>query len=159
MGIEFKDYSDEVKEKINDALIAGLYEAAGEIEGQVKRNMKQHSDKGQTRNAWTYRVDESKLIATIGNPLENAIWEELGTGEWAVDGKGRKKTWYVPVDGYTGTKKPTYNGQVVIVYGKEGQKFYKTNGKKPNRALHSAFVTKRNVVIELIKNKLKNIRV
>ena len=46
--------------------------------------------------------------------------------------------WYIPVDGYTGHRKPTFNGKVVIVYGKGGKAFYKTNGKKPMRPLENA---------------------
>lgn len=157
MSIEFKDFSDEVKRKIEDALIAGLYEAAGEIKSQVVTNTKTHVDKGNTRNAWAYHVDEEGLSATIGNPLENSLWEEFGTGAWAEGGKGRKDAWYVPVDGYTGRKAPTYNGKVCIVYGKGGKKFYKTNGKKPRRDFQSAFNQKKNTAINIMQNKLKNL--
>ena len=157
MSIEFKDFSDEVKSKIEAALIAGLYEAVGEVEAQTKMNAKSHSDSGQTRNAWRYIVDEGELSATIGNPLENSLWEEFGTGAWAEGGKGRKDAWYVPVDGYTGSKPPTYNGKVCVVYGKEGKKFYKTNGKKPRRDFQSAFNQKKNTAINIMQNKLKNL--
>ena len=70
---------------------AWLYEAAGELEAQVKRNTKVGT--GQLKNSWTYKVDESKGEATIGSPLENAIWEEFGTGQYALHGDGRKTPW------------------------------------------------------------------
>lgn len=65
-----------------------------------------------------------------------------------MKGNGRKGAWYVPVDTYTGSKKPTYNGKVVIVYGKNGKKFYKTNGKTPNRPLDNAFKSLKTKLIK-----------
>lgn len=38
-------------------------------------------------------MDESAQVATVGNPLQNAIWEEFGTGEYALEGDGRKTPW------------------------------------------------------------------
>lgn len=136
-NVVFTDNSMKVKAKLNDITIAWLHEVAGEVTAQTKRNSRK--DSGDTRNAWTYTVDESKGIATVGNPKENAIWEELGTGEYAYEKNGRKGAWYVPVEKVTGTKKPTYYGQVIVVYGKDGQAYYKTNGKQPKRMLFNAF--------------------
>lgn len=121
---------------LQDQAIQFLYEAGGELQAQVKRNTR--VDSGQLKGSWEYIVDEGDMKVTVGSPLQNAIWEEFGTGEHALDGKGRKTPWYIPVDTYDGKKKPTYNGKVVIVYGKNGQAFYKTDGKKPNRALQNA---------------------
>ena len=81
--------------------------------------------------------------------MENALWEELGTGEFAVNGDGHKGAWYVPVDRVDGKKKPTFNGKVEIVYGKDGQAFYKTNGKKPTRAMTKAFQSKKSWALKL----------
>ena len=39
----------------------------------------------QQKGQWTNVVDESKLEATIGNPMEQSIWTELGTGEYALN--------------------------------------------------------------------------
>lgn len=77
MAVEFTDYSVKVKKALNDAAIAYLYEAAGEVEAQTKRNQTR-VDTSDTKNKWTYTVDESKGEAVVGNPLENAIWEEFG---------------------------------------------------------------------------------
>lgn len=76
MSIKFEDNSMEVKEKLEEICMAWLYEAAGELTSQTQRNSK--SDSGQTKGAWKYTVDEAKQVATVGNPLENAIWEEFG---------------------------------------------------------------------------------
>lgn len=145
MSVEFHDYSIQVQEALNDAALQFLEEAASELQSQAQR--KTSVDSGQTKGAWDHVVDESALEATVGNPLENAIWEELGTGEWAVEGNGRKGAWYVPVESVSGSKKPTFNGQVIVVYGQGGQAFYKTNGKKPKRMLHNAFTENKAKII------------
>ena len=137
MSLQFEDNSAEVKRRLSESLIRFLYEAGGELASQIQQNSR--VDTGQTKGSYKYKVNESDLTAIVGSNLENAIWEEFGTGEYALKGNGRKGAWYVPVDTYTGSKKPTYNGKVVIVYGKNGKKFYKTNGKTPNRPLDNAF--------------------
>ena len=132
MEIEFKDYSLKVKAALNDAAIAYLFEAAESLTSQAADNTR--VGKGDTKNAWTYKVDESKGEATVGNPLENAIWEEYGTGEYALHGDGRKGGWYYQ----------DYKGQ-----------WYHTYGKKPNRALHSAFTTLKPALIRRAEEVLK----
>ena len=154
-NVKFTDNSKEIKDLLCRGAIAGLHEAAGELVAATEGNMKTISDTGQTKNAWSYAVDEDKLTATIGNPLENAIWTEYGTGEFSLNGKGRKGAWYVAVDGYTGKKAPTFNGKVVIVHGKDGKKFYKTNGKKPQRPFFKAFTAKKNIIPKIIANRMK----
>ena len=146
MPVEFKDFSISVKSEMQDAAVKWLIEAAGELESQTKRNTR--VDTGQTKGTWRYVVDEGKLEARVGSEKENAIWEEFGTGEYALKGNGKKTPWYVPVEGYTGKKKPTFNGKVIIVHGKNGKDFYKTNGKKPNRALWNAYNTKKAALIK-----------
>ena len=110
--IVFEDNSVKVLAAINDAVDKFLLEAGAELEAQVTRNSR--VDKGQTRGQWAAKLNKGKKEIVVGNPLENAIWEEFGTGEFAVNGDGRKTPWYVPVDDYVGTKKPTFNGEVVI---------------------------------------------
>ena len=90
--VQFKDFSVEVNGKINDALIAALIEASGEIVLQTARNSR--ADTGQTKGSFEYVVDEEKLESTVGSPLENAIWEEFGTGIHALNGDGRKTAWH-----------------------------------------------------------------
>ena len=153
INVKFEDLSDEVLAQFKQAAIAGLTEAAGEIQAQIVRNTR--TDTGQLRASWKYTVDNSKMEAQIGSPLENALWEEFGTGEYALEGKGRKTPWYIPVDDYKGHKKPTFNGKVVIVYGKNGKTFYKTNGKQPQRMLHNAFNKKKSKVESIITKKFK----
>lgn len=126
MSVRLEDFSVQVIGVLEDAAIAYLYEAAGEVEAQAKRNTRRGST-GQTANSWSYKVDENKLEATVGNPLENAIWEEFGTGEYALHGDGRKGGW---------------------IYKDEKNQWHHTYGKTPNRALHNSFVTLKNPLIK-----------
>lgn len=146
MSIQFEDNRVQVKAAIDSAISAFLHEAGGEIQARTVRNSR--TDTGQTKGSYEYKVNESAGECQIGSNLENAIWEEFGTGEYALKGNGRKGAWYVPVDNYTGSKKPTYNGKVMIVYGKNGKKFYKTNGKKPNRPMNNAFTALKSKLIK-----------
>lgn len=134
--VQFTDNSASVKAALDDAVIAYLYEAGGELEAQVKRNSR--VGKGDTKNAWQYVVDESKGETTIGNPLENAIWEEFGTGEYALHGDGRKGGWH---------------------YKDDDGKWHHTFGKTPHRAFQRAFNSLKNALIrragEVLKVRMK----
>lgn len=132
--VQFEDYSIQVIAALDDATIAWLYEAGGELEAQTKRNSRVGRTK-QTKGSWTYIVDEDKGECTVGSPLENAIWEEFGTGEFALHGDGRKGGWVYRDD---------YDGQ-----------FYHTHGKKPNRALQSAFNTLKAPLIRRLQQIMK----
>lgn len=138
--VEFIDNRVQVTRAIDDAVGKYLLDVSAELVSKTIENIdKSAVDTGQLKGSFAANVDESKGEAVIGSPLENAIWTELGTGEWAANHNGRSGAWYVPVEKVTGKKKPTFNGQVIIVYGKDGQQFYKTNGKKPVHMLQKAF--------------------
>lgn len=89
--VQFEDFSMQVKAAIEEAAIQYLHEGAGELVSQTARNSP--VDTGQLKNSWNYKVDEGKKEAVIGSPLENAIWNEFGTGEYALEGNGRKGGW------------------------------------------------------------------
>ena len=132
MAVRFTDNSAQVKGALSDAVIAYLYEAGGELEAQVKRNSRVGS--GQLKNAWTYKVDEAEGKTVVGNPLENAIWEEFGTGEYALNGDGRKGGWY---------------------YQDDKGKWHHTYGKTPHRAFHRAFTSLKSALIRRAQEVLK----
>lgn len=131
---KFEDNSVKILRALDEVGQQWLEDATRILHRQVVQNSR--VDTGQTKSSWKKIVEGNEGI--VGSTSENAIWEEFGTGHYAVNGDGRKGAWYVPVEGYLGHKKPTYNGKVIVVYGKNGQAFYKTNGKKPNRALQNA---------------------
>ena len=131
---KFEDNSIKVTEALEKAGKQWLEDATRILLNQTVQNSR--VDTGQTKSSWKRVVEGDRGI--VCSTSENALWEEFGTGHYAVNKDGRQTPWYVPVDGYTGHKKPTFNGKVVIVYGKGGKAFYKTNGKKPNRPLENA---------------------
>jgi hypothetical protein len=155
VAVQFEDYSMQVTDAMDAAVVAWLHEAAGEIEATAKRTAAK--DTGNTRNSYQYKVNESEQTAYVGSNLENAIWEEFGTGEHALNGNGRQSAWYIPVERVTGKKKPTFQGEVVIVHGKDGQEFYKTDGKKPKRTLLKAFEKNQSKLRKRLENLLKGL--
>ncbi len=132
MSVKFENNSMNVLSALDDATIAYLYEAGESLAGQAADNSRHKS--GQLKGSWKCRVDEGKGEAKVGSPLENAIWEEFGTGEFALNGDGRKGGWY---------------------YQDEKGKWHHTYGKTPNRALHNAFVTLKPALIKRAEEVLK----
>ena len=134
MSVEFHDYSRIVIQKINECGVKFLEEASGELEAQVKRNTK--VDTGKTKGSWEHVVHEHKLEAEIGSRYKNALWEEFGTGIYALNGNGRKTKW---------------------VYKTPDGKYHTTVGKKPRRALYNAYNTKKNQIINEGKRRFKDL--
>lgn len=134
MSVEFKDNSLKIKAALNEKTIAWLHEAAGEIESQTKRNTR--VDTGQLKNSWANTVDESNGTATVGSPLENAVWEEFGTGEYALHGDGRKTAW---------------------TYKDRKGKWHRTSGKRPSRALNNAFASSKGKLKSRLEKMLKEL--
>ena len=87
MAVKFDDFTIQVKNAMGDAINVVLEECAGEMESAVKRNTR--VDTGRTKNSFRHHVDDANHVATIGSSEENAIWEEFGTGEYAINGNGR----------------------------------------------------------------------
>lgn len=128
-SVEFIDNTAKIKDMLEKEAIAFLYEAGGELLSQVQRNTA--VDSGQLKGSWKLVVDESNMVATIGSPLQNAIWEEFGTGEFAVNGNGRKTPWkYKDVKG----------------------NWHTTIGKRPKRALTRAFNDTKPKIVKRLNN-------
>ena len=134
MSVEFEDNRIEVKGVLEDAAIAFLHEAAGEVQAQAQRNARAKT--GQTRGSYEYQVDEGNLEAEIGSGLENAIWEEFGTGEYALNGDGRKGGW---------------------TYRDEKGDSQHTYGKTPNRTLFNAFSALKDKITKIAEDKFKGV--
>lgn len=135
--IVFDDFTIQVKTAIDEKINAVLEECAGELESQVKRNTRVAAKHGgKTKNNWRHHVDDEKHIATIGNPLQNSIWEEFGTGEHALKGNGRKGGWS---------------------YKDEEGEWHFTYGKKPSRAFWNAYTALKSKIISHIQESLKGL--
>lgn len=151
--VEFLDFSAEVKANMEDACIAFLHEAAGELKSQAQRNTKMRPKDGfDVKGTWDYQVDESAKKARIGNPLEASYWEELGTGEYALNHDGRKG-WWVYVEGQSKgpTSQPVRTQQeaeeTAAYLRSKGLPAHATNGRPPNRPLHKAFTENKAKII------------
>ena len=159
--VEFKDYTIKVINAINDKANAVLEECAGELKSQTMQNTRTASS--QTKVNWKHHVDDNKHVATIGNPLENAIWEEFGTGEHALGGKGRQGGYWVFVKGSSkkSNQSKTYTleeaKKVVAIMRSKGLDAYYTSGKKPSRAFWNAYNSLKNPIIKRIENIFKGL--
>ena len=132
MSVKFENNTIKIQDDLKEKSIAFLYEAGGELLSQVQRNTR--TDTGQLKNSWKLVVDEREMKAVVGSPLENAIWEEYGTGEYALNGDGRKSPW---------------------VYKDVKGDWHKTSGKKPSRALFKAINSIKPKILNRLQNLLK----
>lgn len=134
-NIEYTNNSMRVKTVLSDGISAFLYQAGGELQAQTIRNSR--VDTGQTKGSYQYRVQESSRESTvyIGSNLENAIWEEFGTGEYALKGDGRRGGW---------------------IYKDAKGSWHRTKGKTPKRPLYNAFNTLRDSLKRLLEEILRS---
>lgn len=149
MSVEFKDNSVKIVEALGNGLLAFMHEVGGEIQSQTVKNSR--SDRGNTKGSYGYRVRESahESEVQVGSDMENAIWEEFGTGEYALHGDGRKGGWYIPEEKLNEKAK----SRMKKVIGKNGKVFYYTKGKTPNQPLKKAF----DKTAPMVKKQLGNI--
>ncbi len=153
--VEFTNNSVKVINAIKDAVIRWLYESGGELQAKIIRNSRTKT--GQTKGSYQYHVDEENAVCEVGSSLQNAIWEEFGTGEYALNNDGRKGGWWIKIGngpneippavaekykwaGYRYENGDISRGKKLRRGGKRGQLAYVfTYGKKPNRPMQKAF--------------------
>lgn len=148
MAVRFEDYSIQVKAALNDATIAWLHEQANEIASQAARNCSNdlEGDSGkQLKGSYGTSVDEGAGQAQVGSPMEQAYWEEWGTGEYAAHGDGRPG-WWVYIKGQrsmgggnTYATKEEAEKMAAFIRAAHGKEAVATNGRKPNYTLEKAF--------------------
>ena len=163
---EFIDFTVKVTEAMNDALIAALDEAAGELHAKTVRNSRQGYEYGDilATALWEYELDADNLKASVGSKHEAGYWEEFGTGSHAQNGDGRKG-WWVYIEGGSG-----YEGKTNTYHTKEeAEKMAKyikkeygltaiaTDGIEPNTPLQRAFKSGKPVVERIFEAKLKGL--
>ena len=134
MSVVFKDFRKIVLDKMQETGEQFLEEVGGEVEAQTKQNTK--VDTGKTKGSWEHRVDTDKMEVQIGSRYQNALWEEFGTGIYALNGDGRQTKW---------------------VYRTPDGKYHTTVGKKPRRALYNAYNSKKNQIIREAKRRFGNL--
>ena len=133
MEIHIELHDEEVKTEFRQAAIAWLHEACGELVSAVRNNQRVRT--GRTRQSWRYVVDEEKLEGCVASDSENAVWEEFGTGEYALNGNGRKGGWWYVDD--------------------KGQPHF-TRGKRPQRPLYKAYMALKDKIIASAQERFKD---
>lgn len=147
MGAHFtyNDMSVQVKAEINDTTIAWLHTWSSEIASHAKRHCSKGEDySSQLRGRYRNIVDEEKGEAQIGNDMEQAYWEEFGTGEYADTakngGKKGRQGWWVYKDGYQGDGGEILTeAEAKAIEASSHGDLHATNGRRPNYTLENAF--------------------
>lgn len=167
------DNSSAVKAAMRKKIKAFLHEAGGEIRSKTAQNSR--VDVGQTKNSYEYRIEENSTEQKVyvGSDLMNAVYEEFGTGEYALKGNGRKGGWWIPVGNGEGKislktvkkykwvkyryqngtvskklRQTQKRGQVVAVF---------TYGKKPNRPMQRAYDELKEPIKRRMQEVLKDL--
>ena len=156
-SVEFEDYSVRVLNAIEERAVQFLEAAASEVESEAKRNT--DFAPNSLKSGWTHKVDEAKKEATVGHPKELALWMEKGTGEYAINGDGRKGYWIYIEGGGSGAGNNS-KSYATLEEAKKAMRFliqekglpaHITKGHKPMRMLEKAFITKKATIIRLAK--------
>lgn len=126
MTVEFRDNTAKILSNIDKCTLAFLDEAKDSLAAQASRNSRVKSGALKRSFQSDSKVVDSEQTAYIGSSLDYALWQEFGTGEYALEGNGRKGGW-VYLDPDTGKK----------VF---------TRGNKPNRMLYHAFQAKKEAI-------------
>lgn len=161
MSVKIELNTVEVKDALEDAVIAALYEVSEELTSITKRNTRPvRKGRHNVKDSWKYVVDEQKKTATVGSPLEASYWEELGTGSHALNKDGRKG-WWVYVEG-NDTPRPnqqTYTKEeaeaVAASMRDSGLDAHATDGMEANRPLFRAFESNKKWVESRIAESLE----
>lgn len=156
----FEDFTGEVNEQIEGILIKWLEEASSELASQAATRTGTGAYYREIASRWTNLVDKDKFEAYVGNPLEDAIWAEYGTGEYALNGDGRKGYWVFVKDS-AGVSKSTK--QYTLEEAKATVAFMRANGldavytcgNPPKRCLHLAFLNNEKMLKDHLRDELK----
>ena len=166
-NVEFKDFSIQVAEALNETTIKWLIETANEVTSQAQRNCAMEDDAGKRlKGSYANSVDKEEGVATVGTPLEEGYWEEFGTGSYADTTKnggkqGRPGWWvYVKGQGPSATKSKEYRDEdeakaIAASMRADGLDAYASNGRRPNYTLEKSFETTKNPAIAQLKRMLK----
>lgn len=162
--IVFEDFTDEIVGELKDTIVGWLYEAGNELASQTATRTGTGAYYREIASKWDCVVDENKYTAIIGNPLENALWVEFGTGEYALNGDGRKGYWVFVKnsDGTSSKSTKQYTKQeakqVVAFMRSKGLDAMYTSGTPAKRPLHNAFITNEDAIKDQLRSRLKGMK-
>jgi hypothetical protein len=123
-----------VKSSLERGCSKWLEETAQAVVSKTKENTAVSS--GRTREGWSCILNREEGFAVIGNPLENTVWEEFGTGEYALSGDGRKNGW---------------------VYRNDDGEFRFTYGKQPGRPMMRGYLQLRESSVQSAESIFKEV--
>lgn len=130
-AVELKDYTDKILNSFERKANAFLLEVKDSVASQASLNSPVDTG-GLSRSFLTDSfVDKKEKTAYIGSSLKYSIWQEFGTGEYALEKNGRKGGW-------------------VYKSSKDGN-FYRTKGVKPQRMLYKALLNKKTLIASQAK--------
>lgn len=101
----FEDNSNAFLKEFKETGIAFLEEAKDSLASATQRNTPVKSGDLKRSFGEDSFVDTNEMCAYIGSSLEYSIWVERGTGEYAINGDGRRCGWKTPY-GFTYGMKP-----------------------------------------------------
>ena len=163
--IIFEDFTGEVTKQIENIILIWLEESASELESQTITRTGTGAYHRNIADNWKHIVDKTKYEAIVGNPLENALWVEYGTGEYALKKDGRKD-WWVFIEGSSGKSsreskhyKTKEEAKSMVAYLRsKGIPAGYTKGQVAKRPLHHAFTQNEKPIKEELKNKLGSMK-
>lgn len=121
----FEDNSKQFINSFKDCGIAFLHEAKDSLVSATQRNTPRKTKRLANSFGDDSFVDERKLVAYVGSSVYYSIYVERGTGEYAINGDGRKGGW---------------------VYRDSNGKRHFTYGMKPKLMLYKAYLEKRKKI-------------
>lgn len=140
MTVKYENNFSKVTDLLDENVEASLIAASEIVRSQAKANVTaaDRVDTGKLRDNIDYKLRKDgravgDMVSDIGSPDNHAIYNELGTGEFADNGAGRKGGWYYP--------------------GSDG-KMHFTKGLKPIHFMRNAFRNTKSEVQSVMKNGL-----
>lgn len=135
MNVKFEDHSKEVLDALHEAAQRAM-EACGQTAEGYAKKLAPVGDTGNLRNSIAHKVvaDKPKYEAIVGTDVEYGVYQELGTGVYAVNGDGRKTPW---------------------VYKDDNGNWHRTVGNKPQPFLKPAIADHMKTYQEIIEQELK----
>lgn len=149
-----------------EAKIPVALEATGlQVESRTKNNIKGAGrvDTGYYRNSITHTVQDDTVY--VGSNLLYALFNELGTGKYASDGKGRKGWWVYVKGSYNvplADSKKTVKEysfaeakRIMALLRSKGLDAHMTEGLRPTHALQNAITQTANEWQKLLEAVLR----
>lgn len=174
MEFIFTNNSGAVVTELENKVGKMLEDIGQKVVGFAKKNIstEKRVDTGQYRNSITHRVKADEKAVYVGSNLMTAVYNELGTGKYATDGKGRPGYWVYVVGGdesyrsaHRSTERKIYTLQqaqkIVAIMNKKFKKdklpyrAYYTQGMKPIHALERAASEHNQAYKNIIKKNMK----